>query len=52
MATAKTLREWAATVRHWATQIDDAETAKRANFLAAEMERLAAWKEVADRQLV
>ena len=52
MATAKELRVWAITVRHWAAKIDDGETAAHATRLAAEMERLAACKEVVERQLV
>lgn len=51
MATAKELRAWAAAVRHWVTKIDDTHTAQNAAKLAAEMDRLAACLEVADRQL-
>jgi hypothetical protein len=52
MATAKELRVWATTVRQWAAEIADAETAEQAVRLAAEMESLAARKETAERQFV
>jgi hypothetical protein len=51
MATAKELRVWANTVRHWAMQIDDKRTADQAFSLAAEMDGLATRKDVSDRQL-
>jgi hypothetical protein len=52
MATAKELRVWATTVRQWAAQIEDVQTAEHAVRLAAEMESLAARKETAERQFV
>jgi hypothetical protein len=52
MAAAKELRAWAATIRRWAGMIDDIRAAEHAVGLAAELDRLAACKEVADRQLV
>jgi hypothetical protein len=52
MATAKELRVWATTVRQWVAKIDDREMAAHATQLAAEMESLAARKEIAERQLV
>jgi hypothetical protein len=51
MATAKELRAWAATVRHWAAKIDGARIADHAARRGAEKDRLAACMDVADRQL-
>lgn len=51
MATAKELRIWAATVRQWMTKIDNPRAIECAAALAAEMDNLAARKEVSDRQL-
>jgi hypothetical protein len=52
MATANELRVWAATIRRWAGMIDDTRAAEHAASLAAELDRLAARKDVADRQFV
>jgi len=52
MATAKELRAWAATIRRWAERIDDTRASEQAARLAAEFDRLAACKDVADRQFV
>jgi hypothetical protein len=52
MATAKELRVWADTMRQWATRINDLRTGEHLARAAAEVERLASQKEVADRQLV
>lgn len=52
MATAKELQIWANTVRLWITKIEDTATSERLAQAAAEMERLADCKEVAERQLV
>ena len=46
MATAKELRVWAASIRRWATMIDDTRVAEHAASLAAELDNLAARKEV------
>ena len=52
MATAKELRVWAASIRRWARMIDDTRVAEHAAGLAAELDNLAARKEVVDRQFV
>ena len=52
MVTAKELRLWAANVRQWVARIDDAHLAQSATDVAAEMDRLAARKEVLERQFV
>ena len=52
MATAKELRVWAASIRRWARMIDDTRVAEHAASLAAELDNLAARKEVVDRQFV
>lgn len=52
MTTAKELRIWANTVRQWITKIEDTVTIERLARAAAEIERLADCKEVAERQLV
>jgi hypothetical protein len=52
MVTAKELRLWAANIRHWVTQIEDAHVAKNAEDVAAEMGRLASRKEVSERQFI
>ena len=52
MATANELRVCAATIRRGAGMIDDTQAAEHAAGLAAGLDRLAARKEVADRQFV
>jgi hypothetical protein len=52
MATAKELRVWASTIRQWAMKIEHKRVAEYAAGLAAEMDDLAASKEVSERQLV
>ena len=52
MTTAKELRIWANTVRQWITRIEDATTCERLAQAAAEMERLADYKQSAERQLI
>jgi hypothetical protein len=52
MATAKELRVWADMVRKWATKMDEIWAADLADSLAAEMDRLAARREVSERQFV
>lgn len=52
MATAKQLREWAATIRTLLVEIDNRGVAEHAAPLIAELETLAACEEAAERQLV
>jgi hypothetical protein len=52
MATAKELRIWASNVRHWITQVENTRLNEDLIRVAVEMERLAALKEPAERQLV
>jgi len=52
MATAKELRIWANTVRQWITQVENGRLNEYLTRVAAEMERLAALKEPAERQLI
>jgi hypothetical protein len=52
MTTAKELRIWSNSVRQWITKIEDTVTNECLARAAAEMERLAECKEVAERQLV
>jgi transposase-like protein len=52
MATAKELRIWANTMRQWITQVENIRLNEDLARVAAEMERLAAQKEPAERQLI
>ena len=52
MATAKELRIWANTMKQWIAQIDDIRTSEQLARVAAEVERLAEHKQIAERQLV
>jgi hypothetical protein len=52
MATAKELRIWANTMRQWITQVENPRLNEDLTRVAAEMERLAAQKEPAERQLI
>jgi hypothetical protein len=52
MATAKQLREWAATIRNLLAEIDDTRVAEHAAPLIAELEVLAACEDAAERQFV
>jgi hypothetical protein len=52
MATARQLRIWANTMRQWITQVENVGLHEDLTRVAADMERLAAQKEPAERQLV
>jgi hypothetical protein len=52
MTTAKELRIWAHTMKQWVAKIDDTKVAESLTRAAAEMERLAEYREVAERQLI
>lgn len=52
MATSKELRAWTYTLRGWAASVDTDDVREQMARLAAELERLAECKEVAERQLV
>ncbi len=52
MATAKELRIWANTMRQWITEVENVRLNEDLARVAAEMERLAALKEPAERQLI
>jgi hypothetical protein len=52
MATAKALRIWANTMRQWITEVENVRLNEDLARVAAEMERLAALKEPAERQLI
>jgi transposase-like protein len=52
MATCKELRIWANTMRQWITQVENVRLNEDLARVAAEMERLAAQKEPAERQLI
>jgi len=52
MATSKELHAWGHALKEWAASVDTKEVRERMTQLAAELERLAGSKEVAERQLV
>ena len=52
MATSKELRIWANSLKAWAGSIDADQVREHMIQLAAELERLAAYKEPAERQVV
>lgn len=52
MTTAKQLRIWVNTMKEWLTKIDNAEVREHLARAAAEMERLADYKQAAERQLI
>lgn len=52
MATAKQLRIWANTMRQWIAQVENVRLNEDLTRVAAEMDRLAAQKEPAERQLI
>jgi hypothetical protein len=52
MATSNELRAWASALRGWAPSVDSTKVREQMIQLAAELEKLAQSKEVAERQLV
>jgi hypothetical protein len=52
VATSKELRAWAHTLKLWSEAVASSEVHEHMLQLAAEIERLAEYKEVAERQLV
>jgi hypothetical protein len=52
MATSNALRVWANTLKEWAASVDADAVRERMIQLAAELDRLAECKEVAERQFV
>ena len=52
MATSNELRAWASALRGWAPSVDNIKVHEQLIQLAAELEKLAQSKEVAERQLV
>ena len=52
MATSNELRAWASALKGWAQSVDNTKVRELMIQLAAELEKLAQSKEVAERQLV